>query len=200
MKLDLKTRKIDIQPEFMIFVSLGLLVIPVPWLLSWLLAGLIHEVFHFMALRLCGYPVKNIKISVSGAKLETQMEPGLKMALCAIAGPISGFLLLAAVHIIPRIAICGLLQSVWNLMPVFPLDGSRVIIGLLSMMYDEKTVKIICLYLERIVILLIWIIACYATFRMHLGLMPILLVFVLLIKKKLLANNKAWRYNIGNRR
>ena len=200
MKLELITWKIDIQPEFIIFLSLGLLVIPVPWLLSWILAGVIHELFHFVALRLCEYPVKNIKIGFSGARLETEMEPGFKMALCAIAGPVSGFLLLAAVHIIPRIAICGLLQSAWNLLPVYPLDGSRVIIGLLSVVYDEKTVKTICLYLERSVILLIWIIACYATFQMHLGIMPILLAFVLFIRKKLLANHQAWRYNIGNRR
>lgn len=200
MKLGLKTPKIDLQPEFIIFLSLGMLLIPVPWLLSWVVAGAIHEIFHYMALRLCGFPVRNIKIGASGAKIKTEMEPGYKMAFCAIAGPLSGFLLLIVVRFVPRIAICGLLQSLSNLLPVFPLDGSRVLIGLLSMLLDEETVTKVCLYVESAVILIIWMIACYATFRMHLGIMPILLVLVLFIKKKLLANHNAWRYNIGNRR
>ncbi len=192
--------QIKVQPDFLITLSLALILIPVPWLLSWLVAAAIHELFHLIMLRLCRYTVMSFNIGASGAGIEADMEPGLKMVLCAAAGPLAGFMLLPAVHIIPRIAICGLLQSLCNLLPVYPLDGSRLLIGFLSLCLEQNAVVKICSYIEKMVIAAIVITACYGTFRLHLGIMPLILMFVMLTKKKYLANHYAWRYNIGNRK
>lgn len=190
---------IKIHPYIWIVLSIALLFIPFRWFISWIIAATIHELFHIIALRMCNFEIKCFRIGPSGACIEADMKPGIKMAFCALAGPLSGFILLLFVHRIPRIAICGLLQSLCNMLPVYPLDGSRIFRGVLSSVFNEDTANFINGYLEKTVIILLCIVSCYATFRLDLGLMPLILMLVLFAKKKHLANQAVWRYNTDNR-
>ncbi len=192
--------QIKVQPDFWFTLSLALVFIPVPWLLSWLVAASIHEIFHYIALRICGYSVKQIHIGASGTGMESDLEPGFKMILCALAGPISGFLLLLLVHIFPRIAICGFLQSICNILPIYSLDGGRALRGILFILFKENTALKLCMYTEKIIIILITALLCYGTIRLDLGIVPLLLIIVFLARKKYLANHSGWRYNMVSRK
>ena len=48
-----------------------------------------------------------------------------KELICALAGPAGGLILLIFARWIPRIAICAAVQALYNLLPVYPLDGGR---------------------------------------------------------------------------
>lgn len=188
---------IKIQPSLLLVLSVAVILIPLPWLLSWLIAAIIHEIFHFVALRLCGFTVTQICLNASGAAIESNMEPGIKMAICAVAGPLSGFCLLCMIHVIPRIAICGLFLSLCNLLPIFPLDGCRILVGVLSCIWEERVVRIILHYIECVTFALIIILVIYAIFRLNLGMIPLIALIVLFVKKKYLANNSLSRYNMN---
>lgn len=175
---------LQILPGFFLTAAAAILLIPLPWLVAWSLAAAIHEAFHLLALILFHYPVRSVTIGSGGAVIEADVPPTGKMALCALAGPAGGLLLTVLMHIAPRIALCGLIQSLYNLLPLCHLDGGRALYGFLLTFSNTITVEKITLFVERIMIFLLIIAALYAFFVLKLGMIPLVFVSVLLFKNK----------------
>jgi membrane-associated protease RseP (regulator of RpoE activity) len=53
----------------LLLLALSLLILPLRWLLAVLLAGAVHELGHYVALRLCGVNVSNLRIGIGGARM-----------------------------------------------------------------------------------------------------------------------------------
>lgn len=45
---------------------------------------------------------------------------------CAAAGPLGSFLFARAMTFFPEASVCALVQGIYNLLPVYPLDGGRI--------------------------------------------------------------------------
>ena len=58
------------------------------------------------------------------------MPPGAEL-ICALAGP--GGSLLLGLAPIPELAVCGLIQGLFNLIPLMPMDGGRALGCLLEL-------------------------------------------------------------------
>lgn len=177
-------RKIRITADFYIGLAVSLLVLPLPWLGAWMLASAFHEFCHYVALRLCGGTVVQLRVGAKGALMETTSLSRGKEAICAYAGPLGGALLLLFAKLIPRTAVCTLLLSAFNLLPVFPLDGGRGLGCLLSVLFSEKTANNIQNGIEICVVVGLCMIALYAVLILGLGILPAIAVFVLLMKCK----------------
>ena len=107
--------------------ALMLLLFPVRFLAGVLLAAFIHELGHILAVKLSGGRVLAIRLRSCGARIETApMSPGWA-AFCALAGPAAGALTIFAWKSYPELALAGLVQTVFNLIPVYPLDGGRAL-------------------------------------------------------------------------
>ena len=107
-------------------LGLMCLLFPVRFLVGVLLAAAVHEIGHLIAIRLTGGRVRTIRLQAFGARIETDpMEPGREI-LCALAGPMAGALAILAWRVYPELAAAGIVQTVFNLIPVYPLDGGRV--------------------------------------------------------------------------
>ena len=118
--------KIYISGSFWILLAIQILTLPLNWVVSALLAAAFHELCHMLVLRLLRIPVYGLQIKACGAQLNTStMEPKEEF-LCALAGPLGSFILLLGLRIFTRVAICGLIQGVFNLIPLGSLDGSRI--------------------------------------------------------------------------
>ena len=65
------------------------------------------------------------------------MSPGREL-ICILAGPAASLLLLCLARIFPRVAICGLIQGCYNLLPIAPLDGGRALHCLLSLLEKRQ--------------------------------------------------------------
>ena len=104
-----------------------LLILPLPWLAAIFLAAIIHELCHLIVLKLCGIRVYQIHIRKHGAEIETEALSPLQELLCAAAGPAGSFLCLIFKEHFPILALCGLLQGIYNLLPIYPLDGGRIV-------------------------------------------------------------------------
>lgn len=50
-----------------------------------------------------------------------------KEALCALAGPVGSFSVVLLAEYFPEAALFGLVQGLYNLLPVYPLDGGRIL-------------------------------------------------------------------------
>ena len=108
-------------------LALMLLLFPLRFLVGVLLAALIHELGHLLALKIAGGRVLSIRLRSFGARIEAApMSPG-RTALCALAGPAAGALTIFAYKTFPELALAGLVQTVFNLIPVYPLDGGRAL-------------------------------------------------------------------------
>ena len=103
------------------------LLFPVRFLLGVVLAAFIHETGHILAIRLTGGRILSVQLHAFGARIEAvPMEPG-RAAICALAGPAAGALTLFAWRWFPELTLAGLVQTAFNLLPIYPLDGGRVV-------------------------------------------------------------------------
>ena len=109
-----------------------LLFFPIDFVGAAFIAALIHELGHVCMIIFCGSGIESVKIGPFGAVIQTSgLMPGGEF-LCALAGPAGSFLLLLTVQRFPMLAVCGFLQGMFNLIPVYPLDGGRILRILLN--------------------------------------------------------------------
>ena len=122
-----------------------LLILPLPWLAAIFLAAIIHELCHLIVLKLCGIRVYQIHIRKHGAEIETEALSPLQELLCAAAGPAGSFLCLLFLRHFPILALCGLLQGSYNLLPIYPLDGGRILHAIVCLLFPHRG-ETICKY------------------------------------------------------
>ncbi len=175
---------VQILPGFFLTAAVAILLIPLPWLFAWMVAAAVHEVFHLLAVYIFRYSVISVTVGAAGAKIETNMPQGLQMTACALAGPLGGLFLLLLLRYAPRVALCGLIQSLYNLLPLCHLDGGRALYGLLTAFVQPNTAQQIIVIVERVIIILLVVAALYAALILHLGVIPLTLVTVLLFRNK----------------
>ena len=64
---------------------------------------------------------------LNGIQIQTSFKDPGKEFLAAIAGPTGSFLLIFLYPIWPEATLCGIAQGIFNLIPVYPMDGGRAI-------------------------------------------------------------------------
>lgn len=136
----LLNNKIAIKWDFMLYLACSLFVLPVHLVINWLLAATVHEIFHIIALYSLKKRIFNICLTATGTFIETESMLPEEEIYCAIAGPLGGFSGLLFMHVNPYFAVCSFLQSVFNMLPLYPADGGRILCCILSIKFDEEKV------------------------------------------------------------
>ena len=166
--------RFSVRPEFCIFAIFALLMIPLRWVVAWILAALTHEVFHCIAILLCGGRVHSAEVGSAGAAISTGPMSPWKEILCALSGPLAGILAVLLFRFFPRYAICGAFQTLYNLLPVLPLDGGRALRCFLDIFCTENCVRKIMAWIQWGTMGVLLFLSAYAAFRMRLGYTPLL--------------------------
>ena len=118
--------RIRVEGGAWIVLGIGALILPLRFLLGVILAATVHELGHLTAMYFAGVQIEGIFIHPFGARIQAgPMEPGTEI-ICALAGPLAGVLTIFAWKWFPELALAGLVQTIFNLIPIYPLDGGRV--------------------------------------------------------------------------
>ena len=154
------------------------------WTLWFLLCALIHELGHLITIGLLKVRIVQIEFCLKGAVIHTEVTDCRRELIIAAAGPVLsicfGFLLLRT-QSVP--ALISLILGIANLMPVFPLDGGRVIYCIMVLLgVPLERVDRIMYRITFSVCLILMLLACCLTVYFQAGIWPIFAALVLLCK------------------
>lgn len=189
---------ISVKGSFYLVLVMMLLLLPLPWVAAWIAAAAVHELGHYLALRCCHVPVHALSIGPEGVKMATGSLTGSQELLCALAGPAAGLFLLLCASAFPRLGLCAGLQSLFNLIPVEPLDGGRCLRCAAGLLLPAWAADMVCRGIGFVCVVGILGISGYAAFVRRLGLWPLILgagVCYRVFREKFLANRHVKRYN-----
>lgn len=149
----------DIRPELdhstCIFLALLFLTVPVPWIFSAGLAAMIHELAHIGAVYAVGGKIHRVRVWCLGTTIDASMMTPVRELLCVLAGPTASLILVCSAGLVPRVALCGMVQGLFNLIPVLPLDGGRARDCLLELFFPPEIGRITAAAIEILVFILI---------------------------------------------
>ncbi len=160
-----------------IYLAILLFLVPLPWFSAWLIAVVFHEFCHWSAVRLCGGEVFQLTVGLGSANMDCSVLPDGKRLVCVLSGPVGGFLLLFLGRWLPRVAICSWILSVYNLLPLLPLDGGRALRILIRQ-------DVVFCRTQKLLLALMTIAAAYFMFSLHFGTLPLVIVGVLWHKNR----------------
>jgi len=117
---------IRVSGNILIFSALMLLVLPLPWLASAFLAALLHELAHLLVLMLFGGKITALTIDIGGTVIDSFLPGRIQAFLSILAGPLCSLFLGIFLKSLPQLALCGMIQGIFNLLPFPALDGGRL--------------------------------------------------------------------------
>lgn len=190
--------RFDINASICLTGALALLLLPLRWLIAAVMAAAVHELCHIFAVKICGSNLRKIEIGAFGAVIDVLPMSRGKELLCALAGPAGGLMLLLFARWLPRVAVCAAFQSLYNLLPVYPLDGGRALRCGAALLLPPPLADGVCLWTERVVKALVLGVGIYGCCIMKLGILPLILAILLAVRdkpEKILAKKAARGYN-----
>ena len=123
--------RFEVTPGACLMGAAALLILPFRWVSGIAAAATVHELGHLLALRFFRLPECHLEIGGFGAKITTGCLTAGQEILSALAGPVASFSLLLLDRF-PVLGLIGLVQGLFNLLPIYPLDGGRALRALLS--------------------------------------------------------------------
>ena len=166
-------KKIEIRIGFLAFVCiLGWLDIRI---CGWFLFAMtMHEMAHLLVIRLYGIPVDGVSVRLSGAVIRCGICSYRQEAVCAAAGPASNLLLcILTIRAIPKLAVVSGVLGFGNLLPVYPLDGGRILRGFLMSLLPENRVYLVLSRVSCVCCCLLMACACWVTAELQMGIWPV---------------------------
>ena len=176
-------KRLEITPGFIAALCLLRLLAEPGIFCAFLAAAAAHEAGHLIALYLAGAEVRAIRLDAFDAKI-TAVSPGYREEIiCALAGPgASVALCLAARKMFPSCAAISLILGIFNVLPVYPLDGGRALrAGLLLHLLPDRAERI-CAAVGALVCAAGLAGAVFLSAARRLGIFPVLLWGMLLFR------------------
>ena len=121
-------RRIDVRPGFALFVLALAYFDTAGLFFPYFSAAALHEGGHLLALWGLRGQLQHVTLGFGDVQIRTAPLPPGAEALCALAGPAANLLCAGLfLRILPEFAGVSLALGAFNLLPIFPLDGGRLL-------------------------------------------------------------------------
>jgi len=137
--------RIRVSASLFIWIALGILLLPLSWLVGAVAAAVFHELCHFTAAKWRNVFCSGLTVDTGGMRMHLGNMTRMDAVFVASAGPAGSLLLGCLIRAWPQIAACGIAQGLYNLLPIYPLDGGRILRGLIG--ERAKLVEAVCVFL-----------------------------------------------------
>ena len=146
--------KIKLHPLFAIYVFVCIYFNWINLIFYYIVVMFLHEFAHYFVAKRLGYNVDGFLLSAYGIGMQTNNSYRKKdEILISIAGPIFNLILIILTvflwWVYPSMyfftydfVMCNFLVMVFNMIPLYPLDGGRVIVCLFSRFNKKKVLKV----------------------------------------------------------
>ena len=178
----MRFHKLHVEAGFFLQTAVLLLLFPFPWVIAMIIAGAAHEVGHLIALKAMNITIYGLRLRAGGAYVETSQIALKEEAIASLSGPILGISLLASSRWAPRVALCGAIHGLYNLIPIYPYDGGRAVTAALRAILPVHTVSTVCRIIKWMFCITVIIFSLLLFLIMRMGVAILLPGLILLIK------------------
>lgn len=165
--------QLQIYPRFYVAAALAIFLLPAPVLFGWFAATAVHELCHIAMIKFYGVKLRSISIAITGAAISTDAMMPIQELFCALAGPIGGIFPMILINVFPYFALSAAIQSVYNLLPVYPLDGGRAVKCLIECFKGEEQAVKASMLISLVVLAAVSVAGVWLSYQYHLGIWPI---------------------------
>ena len=158
-------KKVKLGASLILLVLLAILTNSFSLIINYLLALTLHELAHLFVATKLGYSLKFIKLDMFGLSIELNEAIADKDSFkINVAGPVFNLLLcvicMALYWLLPlsyfylnTFCFANLVLAIFNLLPIYPLDGYRIVDSFCR--FDNKFLQVMRQYSTLIYILVI---------------------------------------------
>ena len=174
--------KFKIAPAACITFALAVILLPLNLTAAWIIAVAIHEMCHIIAAKICKVKICYINLGLMGAIISTEAMYNCQKLFCVLSGPIGGLLLIFTISHFPLLAICGCIQSFFNLLPFFHSDGGEILRCILSFWLEEDQAYAVGTIIDKILRIILCIIGLLIAWKLSWFILAVLSIISLLFK------------------
>lgn len=144
--------QIKINPIILLFLILFVITNQIEMYAFIMIFALIHELAHLLMGALLGFEANTLKMMPFGFSIEFKTKQNInhpneltphavcvKKILVALAGPMLNLCIVmigSILHVQPTILYANLLLFIFNMLPIYPLDGGRILKNILKLWLD----------------------------------------------------------------
>ncbi len=164
-----------ISPEAVLAIPLFLILVPLRDAAVILSAFILHETTHFVTAKSLGCTVSEFRLLAFGGTIRLENAGVSELLQIALAAPVAniaaaGVLALwirwmPSQEILSSFLLTNLYLGVWNLLPIEPMDGGRVLHGLLDRVCSLQSARLFTLLISSLTALFLIGWSLYSLYR-----------------------------------
>ncbi len=184
-------KKLHIGLSFFVLIFICVVSKNIVVLINYLLALVLHEMAHLLVANSRGYSLKNFRLDLGGLSVELNEElqdkdnfiiniagPALNILICLVCMSLY-WLIPSSYKLLNTFCMSNLVLALFNLLPVYPLDGGKIFYSLIK---NKKTLKKIDL-IVRLTLCGLFLVMFICSFRVKVNFFFLLFSLFFLVSK-----------------